>query len=136
MHKLQRARVAAAATTGTAVCRATVVGVCGRRAARRRAVATTTVATTMAVWTATVLRRRLRQGVARRRGTRLLVRRPAPRRRRGGRACADVSGTSGEAIGDDDGGDASQVRGAGRGVGGAARDDGEVGVSYDDVGGG
>ena len=28
--------------------------------------------------TATVLRRRLRQGVARRRGTRLLVRRPAP----------------------------------------------------------
>ena len=32
----------------------------------------------MAVWTATVLRRRLRQGVARRRGTRLLVRRQAP----------------------------------------------------------
>ena len=48
---------------------------------------------------------------------------------------ADVSGASGEAIGDDDDGDASQVRGAGRGVGGAARDDGEVGVSDDDVGG-
>ena len=42
------------------MCRAAVVGVCSRRAARRRAVATTTVATTMAVWTATVLRRRLR----------------------------------------------------------------------------
>ena len=28
---------------------------------------------------------------------------------------ADVSGTSGEAVGDDDGGDARQVRGAGRG---------------------
>ena len=33
---------------------------------------------TMAVWTATVPRRRLRQGVARRQGARLLVRRPAP----------------------------------------------------------
>ena len=37
-------------------------------------------------------------------------------------------------MGDDDDGDASQVRGAGRGVGGAARDDGGVGVSDDDVG--
>ena len=45
------------------------------------------------------------------------------------------NGASGEAIGDDDDGDASQVRDAGRGVGGAARDDGEVGVSDDDVGG-
>ena len=46
-----------------------------------------------------------------------------------------MSGASGEATGGDDDGDASQVRGAGRGVGGAARDDGEVGVSDDDVGG-
>ena len=53
---------------------------------------------------------------------------PRPATRRARRA-------SSRAVGGDDDGDASQVRGAGRGVGGAARDDGEVGVSDDDVGG-
>jgi len=61
---LKGTRDGAAVTTRVAMFRATVVGVCSRRAARWRAVATTTVATTMAVWTAAVLRRRLRQGVA------------------------------------------------------------------------
>ena len=45
-----------------------------------------------------------------------------------------MSGASGEAIGDYNEGDAGQVRGAGRGVGGAARDGGAVEVSDDDVG--
>ena len=89
----------------------------------------------MEVWTAAVLRRRHRQGVARRRGARLLVRRPASgdcgdcgdgADEAGGHA--NVSGASGEAIGDYNEGDAGQVRGAARGVGGAARDGGAVEV--------